>query len=390
MNKSNSLKVEIPEKKAYSYEILIGENLLAQADELVHKYSKANKFLIVTNETVAKLYRDSLNIEGAVWLVLKDGEEQKNFDTLKLILDAAVENRLERNDCIIAFGGGVVGDMAGFAAASYMRGCDFIQIPTTLLAQVDSSVGGKVAINHEHGKNLIGAFYQPKVVLADISVLKTLDLRQLKTGLAEVLKYAFIEKSCGSPLNYRLFDFLNRHKKDIFDLNPETMSKLVNICCTLKACVVNQDETEKGIRAILNLGHTYAHAIENLTNYAVYTHGEAVAIGMKMAFKLSLNRGFITKDYYDDAIWLIDEYMSFPQSCCHSAHPTNGGIGNSESPAKQVSNLFECFDKEKFYDEMFLDKKAQNGKVRFVLPNAPFSVTMVSDVRKEQVFESLD
>lgn len=364
MNKLNSLKVEIPEKKAYSYDILIGENLLSQADELVNKYSKANKFLIVTNETVAKLYKDSLKIDNAVWLILKDGEEQKNFDTLKLILDAAVKNRLERKDCIIAFGGGVVGDMAGFAAASYMRGCDFIQIPTTLLAQVDSSVGGKVAINHEHGKNLIGAFYQPKVVLADISVLKTLDLRQLKTGLAEVLKYAFIEKSCGSALNYRFFDFLNQNKKDIFDLNPETMSKLVNICCTLKACVVNQDETEKGIRAILNLGHTYAHAIENLTNYAVYTHGEAVAMGMKMAFKLSLNRGFITKNYYEDALWLIDEYDLAPDA--------------------------PVFDKEKFYDEMFLDKKAQNGKVRFVLPNSPFSVTLVPDVTKEQVFASLE
>lgn len=359
-----NLKVDIPEKNAYSYDILIGENLLVQADELVNKYSKANKFLIVTNETVAKLYKESLKIDNAFWLVLKDGEEHKNFDTLKLILDAAVENRLERKDCIIAFGGGVVGDMAGFAAATYMRGCDFIQIPTTLLSQVDSSVGGKVAINHEHGKNLIGAFYQPKVVLADISVLKTLDLRQLKTGLAEVLKYAFIEKSSGAVLNYRLFDFLSQNKKEIFDLNPDTMSKLIEICCTLKACVVNQDETEKGVRAILNLGHTYAHAIENLTNYKVYTHGEAVANGMEMAFKLSLNRGLIDKNYYDKAVELIKSYDITPKGA--------------------------VFDKEKFYDEMFLDKKAQNGKVRFILPNGPFSVVIVSDISKEQVLKSLD
>ncbi len=362
-----NLKVDIPEKNAYSYDILIGENLLAQADKLVKKYSKANKFLIVTNETVAGLYRDSLKIDNAFWLVLKDGEEYKNFDNLKLILDAAVEHRLERKDCIIAFGGGVIGDMAGFAAASYMRGCDFIQIPTTLLAQVDSSVGGKVAINHEHGKNLIGAFYQPKLVLADISTLKTLDLRQLKTGLAEVLKYAFIEKSCGtssiSNSNYRLFDFLQQYKKDIFALKSDTMSRLVKICCTLKACVVNQDETEKGLRAILNFGHTYAHAIENLTNYTVYTHGEAVAMGMKMAFNLSLKRGFVDNNYYNQAIELIEHYDIAPKGA--------------------------VFDKEKFYDEMFLDKKAQDGKVRFVLPNGHYSVVIVSDSSKEQVLDSL-
>ena len=357
------LQVNIPHKAAYSYDILIGTDLLAEADEFVRQYSKANKFLIVTNETVAKLYRDLLNIDNAFWLVLKDGEEYKNFDNLKLILDAAVEHRLERKDCIIAFGGGVIGDMAGFAASSYMRGCDFIQIPTTLLAQVDSSVGGKVAINHEHGKNLIGAFYQPKLVLADISTLKTLDLRQLKTGLAEVLKYAFIEKSCAAPLYYRLFDFLQQNKKDIFDMKPDTMAKLVEICCTLKACVVNQDETEKGLRAILNLGHTYAHAIENLTNYTVYTHGEAVAMGMKMAFNLSMTRGLIDKNYYNQAMELIESYDIAPKGA--------------------------VFDKEKFYDEMFLDKKAQNGKVRFVLPDSPYNVLVTSDVEKQQVLESI-
>lgn len=364
MIQSHNLKVCIPSKNEYSYEIIIDENLLENADTLIRKYTKANKFLIVTNEKVVELYRDRLNLDNAVWLVLKDGEEQKNLDNLKLILDSAVKNRLERKDCIAAFGGGVIGDMAGFAAASYMRGCDFVQIPTTLLAQVDSSVGGKVAINHEHGKNLIGAFYQPKLVLADTSVLKTLDLRQLKTGLAEVLKYAFIEGSCGAPLNYRLFDFLKCNKNEILKLNPEIMSSLINICCTLKASVVNKDETEKGLRAILNLGHTYAHAIENLTNYTVYTHGEAVAMGMKMAFKLALIEGLVDRDYYEDSIGLIEDFEIAPK---------NSG-----------------FDKEKFYDEMFLDKKAQDGKVRFVLPNGLFKVDIFSDVSKKQVLESLD
>ena len=364
MNNQYNLKVQIPQKNAYDYDILIGEALLEKADEIVKNYTKANKFLIVTNTTVAKLYKESLNIKNSVWLILPDGEEHKNFDSLKKILDAATENKLERKDCIIAFGGGVVGDMAGFAAATYMRGCDFIQIPTTLLAQVDSSVGGKVAINHEQGKNLIGAFYQPKLVLADISVLKTLDLRQLKTGLAEILKYAFIEKSCKSQLNFRLLDFLNQNKELIYDLNPHIISELINICCSLKACVVNEDETEKGLRVILNLGHTFAHAIENLTNYTVYTHGEAVATGLKMAFKLAYNKKLIDENYYKKALELIENYDIIP--------------------------VLNKFDNEKFYSEMFLDKKATDGKIRFVLPTKEGEVKVFNDISKEEVFEAVN
>ena len=358
-----NVKVNIPAKEASCYDILIGTNLLEKADEIIKKYTKADKFLVVTDKNTAKLYKNNLNIKNAHWLVLEAGEEYKNINTLKTILDAAVEHRLERSDCIIAFGGGVIGDMAGFAAATYMRGCDFIQIPTTLLAQVDSSVGGKVAVNHEDGKNLIGAFYQPKAVIADINVLKTLDLRQLKTGLSEILKYALIEKSCAAPLNYRLYDFLIQHKQDIFDLNPEVMSKLVHICCALKASVVNQDETEKGLRAILNLGHTYAHAIESLTNYTTYTHGEAVGVGLKMALNLALIRGLIDKGYFEQAINLIDEY--------------------------QIAPKMPKLDKEEFYNVMFLDKKAKNGKIRFVVPNGMYSVAIVSDISKEQVMESI-
>lgn len=365
MKPSNSLKVNIAEKKAYSYDILIGSDLLGNAQEYCRQYSKANKFLIVTNETVWALYKDKFNLSNASLCILKDGEEYKTFDSLKQIIDKAVENRLERKDCIVAFGGGVVGDMAGYAAASYMRGIDFIQIPTTLLAQVDSSVGGKVAINHEHGKNLIGAFYQPKLVLADTEVLKTLDLRQLKTGLAEVLKYALIQNSCGGE-GTSLFEFLKNNKEEIYKLNSEILSELVNICCSLKACVVAKDETEKGLRAILNLGHTYAHAIENLTNYTKYTHGEAVAMGMKMALKLSLSKRLVEQSYYEQAVALIDDYDLVGAGCARE------------------------FDKEKFYDEMFLDKKAQDGKVRFVLPNGLFTVDIFSDVSKEQVFASLE
>lgn len=361
MNQTYKVKVEIPKKNAYSYEIVIGCNLLEKAEALIKNCTNAKKFLIVTNEKVEQLYGKDLKIKNSVKLVLKDGEEYKNFEIYKKILDTAVENKLQRTDCIVAFGGGVIGDAAGFAAATYMRGVDFVQIPTTLLAQVDSSVGGKVAINHEHGKNLIGAFYQPKIVIADTSVLKTLDLRQLKTGLAEVLKYAFIEKSCGAELNYRFFDFLKQNRNEIFELNPVVISNMIKTCCELKACVVNKDETEKGLRTILNLGHTFAHAIENLTNYTTYTHGEAVALGMKMAFNLSAQKNMIDKEYLKDALSLIDEYAITPG--------------------------FPDIDKENFYNEMFLDKKAQNGKIRFVLPDGLYHVTVNEDIAKKQIFE---
>lgn len=362
MNQLNSLSVNITAKDAYSYDIVIGENLLFFANELVKKHCNSQKFLIVTNETVANLYQNSLNIDNSKWLILKDGEEYKNFETLKKIVDTAVEYRLQRNDCIIAFGGGVIGDIAGFAASIYMRGVDFIQIPTTLLAQVDSSVGGKVAINHENGKNLIGAFYQPKLVISDVSVLKTLDIRQLKTGLAEVLKYSFIEKSCNDSQNHNLFDFLKENIDEIYKLNPDIISKLIKICCSLKSAVVNQDETEKGLRAILNLGHTYAHAIENLTQYKKYTHGEAVALGLKMAFNLALNKQLITQDYYEKSMDLINQYSIMPE--------------------------YEGLDSNLLYEEMFLDKKAQGGKLKFVVPNEKYSVTIISDVTKEEVIES--
>ena len=361
MNQSQNLKVEIPEKNAYTYDIVIGTNLLKQAQELIEQYTKAKKVLVVTNEKVEQLYGKDLQIKNSIRLVLKDGEEYKNFETYKKILDTAVENKLQRTDCIVAFGGGVTGDAAGFAASTYMRGIDFVQIPTTLLAQVDSSVGGKVAINHEHGKNLIGAFYQPKIVIADTSVLKTLDLRQLKTGLAEVLKYAFIEKSCAAPLNYRFFDFLKQNRQEIFGLNPFIISKMIKICCELKASVVSKDETEKGLRTVLNFGHTFAHAIENLTNYTLYTHGEAVAIGMKMAFRLAKLKNNIDTEYCEEALKLIDDYEIAPD--------------------------FVDLDKDSFYEEMFLDKKAQNGKLRFVLPDGICSVCVADDITKKQIFD---
>ena len=359
---NNILKINIPPKKACSYPIIIGQDLAYF--EYIAKYTDANKFLIVTNETIFSIYENKIKSDKVHFVVLENGEEYKNFDSLKKIIDAAIENRLERRDCIVAFGGGVVGDITGYAASSYLRGIDFVQIPTTLLAQVDSSVGGKVAINHEKGKNLIGAFYQPKLVLADMGLLKTLDLRQIKTGLAEVLKYAFIEKSCGAELNYRFYDFLDCYDKEILALDPMIIAKLVSICCSLKASVVEKDETEKGLRAVLNFGHTFAHAIENLTNYTKYTHGEAVAAGMLMASKLALKLELIDRDYFVRINSLINKYDLVP-----------------EMPE---------FDKDRFIDAMRLDKKADADKIRFILPDSDFSVKMVTDVDESLIKESID
>lgn len=363
MTQQDILKINIPEKNGYSYDIIIGENLVGNLDCYLKKYTLAKKYLFVTNETIWNLYRESIKLKNAKFVILKDGEEYKNFETLKHIIDEAVEYRLERNDCMIAFGGGVIGDITGFAAATYLRGIDFIQIPTTLLAQVDSSVGGKVAINHEKGKNLIGAFYQPKLVLSDINLLRSLDQRQLKTGLGEVIKYAFIEKSCGCPLNYRLFDYLHANKDNIFRLDTKTLIQLINICCTLKASVVEKDETEKGLRAILNFGHTFAHAIESLTHYTIYTHGEAVAIGMKMAFKLAKELKMIDEDYQNAGNELIDKYSL---------------VGNIPD-----------FDSEKFVDAMILDKKTNAAIPRFILPDADFCVKMTTDIDLKLIKKSL-
>jgi 3-dehydroquinate synthase len=357
----NNITVKIAEKSAY--EIIIGKGLLADINVYLEKFTKAKKFLVVTNSKVFEIYKDVLKVDNSSIVVLEDGEEFKNLASLEKIFDAAIEFKLERKDCIVAFGGGVTGDLAGFAAATYLRGVDFVQIPTTLLAQVDSSVGGKVAVNHKKGKNLIGAFYQPKLVLSDISLLKTLDERQLKTGLAEVLKYAFIEKSCGHPLNYRLFDFLHANVEKIYSLDSVVTEQLINICCTLKASVVEKDEKETGMRAVLNFGHTFGHAVESLTDYKRFTHGEAVAIGMKMAVKLALSLEMIDEDYVNAVNELIDKF-------------------------KLVGEI-PHFDSGRFIDAMSHDKKVDSEKIRFVLPDANFSVKIVDDVPCELISRSL-
>lgn len=364
MNKK-VVNVEIKEKAAFSYPIIIGDNVLDEIGNLIKQNLKAKKLMVITNTTVFRLYgeqvKNSLSKEGFIFdfIVLKDGEKYKNMDSLSKIWDKAIEFRLDRKDIFIALGGGVIGDITGFAAATYLRGIDFVQIPTTLLAQVDSSVGGKVAINHFFGKNLLGAFYQPKLVLADIETLKTLPVKELKTGLAEVLKYSFIEKTCG--LNTDSFlSFLKKNKDNIYALNTDIMSELVEHCCKLKASVVYQDEKETGLRAILNLGHTIGHAIEKSTNYEQFTHGEAVAIGLKGAFLLSRNLEKIDENYLQSALELIKNYD------LEYKIPRNITI-------------------DSILQSMAYDKKVIASKKRFVLPVKKAGVEIFNNIKDEEI-----
>jgi len=278
------LKVDLGER---NYPIFIGEGLLSDSS-LYEPYISGRKVMIVTNETVGPLYEQQVRQALADYEVdtvtLPDGEQYKNWETLNLIFDALLEKAHSRKTTIVALGGGVVGDMAGFAAASYQRGIDFIQVPTTLLSQVDSSVGGKTGINHPLGKNMIGAFYQPKAVLIDILTLQTLPPQEVSAGIAEVIKYGLIRDD-------DFFVWLEKNIQQIKALNTDILTHAIKTSCACKAEVVEQDEKEGGLRAILNLGHTFGHAIETHKGYGAWLHGEAVAAGMMMAADLSRLEG---------------------------------------------------------------------------------------------------
>lgn len=366
------LTIDISTNKNVSYPIFIGDGILKRVGEGVKHYTSSSKLLLVSNDKVFPIYGnivlESLKEAGfdVKKVILPDGEDYKNLDCFKEILDKAVEFKLERSDSIVALGGGVIGDMAGYAASSYLRGINLVQMPTTLLAQVDSSIGGKVGINHSMGKNLIGAFYQPKCVIIDVNTLKTLDLRNIKTGLAEVLKYSFIEKTCnykGEAKNF--FAFLNNKREEIYNLDSDVITELVSYCCSLKAAVVEQDEKEAGLRAILNLGHTTGHALEVCGNYKLLTHGEAVSIGIIAALRLSAQKGILDDQLLEKGENLIKDF----------------GL-----PYKIPSNL----SLEDIICAMYLDKKVVKGKIRFVLPRKSLGeVGIYNDISDIQITEVL-
>ena len=280
------LRIELGQR---SYPILIGPGLLHDA-ALVGGSVAARDVLVVTNTTVAPLYLAPLerSLEGkrVASVALPDGEQHKTLETLARVFDALVERRLNRDACVIALGGGVVGDMAGFAAACYQRGVDYVQVPTTLLAQVDSSVGGKTGVNHPGGKNLIGAFHQPRAVIADTVTLETLPPREFRAGLAEVIKYGLIADAA-------FLGWIEAHLDALLRLDGAALTHAIRRSCEIKAEIVAEDEREHGRRALLNLGHTFGHAIETATGYGEWLHGEAVGTGMLMAADLSHRLGWI-------------------------------------------------------------------------------------------------
>ena len=334
-----------------SYPIHIGRGLLSDAS-LILPHLKRKHVAIVTNTTVAPLYleqlSDTLQAAGVqvIPIILPDGEAYKNSDTLNSIYDALLQNRCERSTTLIALGGGVIGDLTGYAAATFLRGVPFIQIPTTLLSQVDSSVGGKTGINHPLGKNMIGAFYQPQVVLADIDTLQTLPPREFSAGVAEVIKYGLIRDA-------QFFDWLERHMAQLMQLDEAVLSEAIYRSCQNKADVVAKDEHEQGERALLNLGHTFGHAIENAMGYGVWLHGEAVAAGTMMAADLSQRMD-----------WL---------SAADVARIKNSLL------AANLPLVPPKLGAAKYLDLMGLDKKVENGKIRLVLQQGIGRAVITSD-----------
>ena len=302
------IKIKSEEK---SYPILIENEDISSLREKI--FSGLESYLVVISAKVEKLYGKELNIPKNRKFILKDGEKEKNFGNYKKILERALKLKLTRKSTIIAIGGGVVGDLAGFVASTYMRGIDFIQVPTTLLACVDSSVGGKTAIDTSFGKNLVGTFYQPKKVFINPKFLKTLTDRDFKTGLGEVVQYCFIEKSCLCDEELNLTNLLST--ENILNRDERIISKLIEICIKLKKSVVEKDEKESDLRRILNFGHTYGHAVEKINNFKKYTHGEAVVEGIRFAFNLAMKKNLIDKNYKffaDDVIKKYD-FVKIPQ-----------------------------------------------------------------------------
>lgn len=334
------LAVNINEQKK-SYPIIIDNECISNLKEEILKYVRGKKYVVVISKRVAKLYGDSLGFNEQDMFILKDGEKHKNFRNYRKILDFCLKRKLNRDDAIIAVGGGVVGDIAGFAASTYMRGIDYIQVPTTLLACVDSSVGGKTAVNCKFGKNLIGAFHQPKAVIINVNFLKTLNLRELKTGLGEVVKYAFIEKSCCLNEELNLINYLSENYASILNYDEKTLIELIKMCILLKISVVEKDEHEAGFRRILNFGHTYGHAVEQLTNYKKYTHGECIVAGIYFSFELALKKELIDKNY----LYFMHDVMK-------------------KFDFLEVKSL----ELKKIIPAMKADKKATEDFLRFILP----------------------
>lgn len=343
-----------------SYTIQIGEGIVSDA-AMLEPLMPARQIMIVTNETIAPLYLDTLikALDGkkVATCVLPDGEHAKRLETMMPVFDQLLAEGFDRDCCIVALGGGVIGDLAGFVAASYQRGVAFVQIPTTLLAMVDSSVGGKTGVNHPHGKNMIGAFHQPSAVIADLDLLKSLPDREFRAGMAEVIKYALLG-------DYSFLEWLETHLDAIFARDISALIEIVERSCQSKATIVQADEKEAGQRALLNLGHTFGHAIEGATGYSSWLHGEAIGAGMCMAARMSARLGWISSAEQERAIALIQR----------TGLPTH-------APAQITPETLLAF--------MRRDKKNRDGKLRLVLLRGLGHAIVTTDYSESALMETL-
>jgi len=346
-----------------SYNILIGSNILNDIGDSIKSFGLSPKIAIVSNPTVYPLYgravSDSLKKVGfdVLTVTIPDGEEYKDLLWLEHIYNVLLKAKLDRSSLLVALGGGVIGDITGFAASTYMRGISYIQVPTTLLAQVDSSVGGKTGVNHKLGKNMIGTFWQPRLVWIDVETLKTLPKREFLAGIAEVIKYGVI-------WDEELFNFLENERSKILALDSGSMLHIIKRSCEIKAEVVSKDERESGLRSVLNFGHTIGHAVETATEYRKFLHGEAIAIGMCLEAELSGKLKFISIDKVQRIKSLIESY----------------GL-----PSKMPEDI----DKQHVLSSMELDKKAVAGELRFILPEKIGKVRIHKGISGKMIGELL-
>ena len=354
-----TLNVDLAQR---SYPIHIGPGLLGQAD-LIACHLAQPKAVIITNTVVGPLYLETLKSALSArrieidTIVLPDGEAHKDWQTLNQVFDALLMRRAERKTTLIALGGGVIGDLVGFAAAVFQRGAPFIQIPTTLLAQVDSSVGGKTAINHPLGKNMIGAFYQPRAVIADTDTLKSLPERELAAGIAEVIKYGLIG-------DLAFFEWLESNMDQLVARDPSALSHAISVSCQNKAAVVATDEREEGVRALLNFGHTFGHAIESGLGYGKWLHGEAVAAGMVIAARVSRRMGLVDEDCVTRTIGLLER--------------------------AGLPILGPRLGADRYLELMGHDKKVEGGRIRFVLLKKIGEAFLSADVSEDILASVLD
>ena len=339
-----------------SYPIYIGKNALS--DKSLLGKINVNNFALVTNKKIKSLHLSKIknNSIKKNQIILSDGEKYKNQESISKIYSYLLKNKFSRDSCLVAFGGGVIGDMTGYASATYQRGINFIQIPTTLLSMVDSSVGGKTGINHPLGKNMIGAFHQPIAVIIDTEILRTLSKRQFNAGMAEVIKYGIIKDK-------NFFKWITKNCLNIKLQDPESIIKIVKRSCEIKAEIVSQDEEEKNIRALLNLGHTFGHAIENILGYGKWLHGEAIACGFLIASSVAIQNKTMSINQYNDIKNLLEVF---------------------DLPTKLPKNI----NIEDLFNAMLVDKKVKDNKMVYVLPNGIGDSYITNKISKKMVMKA--